>query len=132
MRFTPTSPNYNALINGFCKIYSTKEAVDLLDEMADKGVDPNVITYTTVLNEFADLGDIGLSFAMLSKMFVSGCSPNIPSFTWLIKGISLRGQMVRSSLRAGWYVQRGIFKRIGSDTAFMPAGIDKQFDEPSQ
>nr|XP_009780926.1 PREDICTED: pentatricopeptide repeat-containing protein At3g48810-like isoform X2 [Nicotiana sylvestris] len=125
MRFTPTSPNYNALINGFCKIYSTKEAVDLLDEMADKGVDPNVITYTTVLNEFADLGDIGLSFAMLSKMFVSGCSPNIPSFTWLIKGISLRGQMVRSSLRAGWYVQRGIFKRIGS-------GIDKQFDEPSQ
>ncbi|KAL2316970.1 hypothetical protein Fmac_030846 [Flemingia macrophylla] len=49
-RFPPHVKMYTVLIYGWCKIGRVKTAQDFLDEMIQRGIEPNVVTYNVLLN----------------------------------------------------------------------------------
>ncbi|KAJ6432107.1 hypothetical protein OIU84_019377 [Salix udensis] len=57
MRIKSFVPVYNALINGFCREHKMEEVFELFNEMAVEGIDPNVITYSTVINTLSVMGE---------------------------------------------------------------------------
>ncbi|XLR24117.1 hypothetical protein S83_052017 [Arachis hypogaea] len=87
--FAPIVPIYNALINGFCKEYKIKEAFCLMNEMAFKGIDPNVISYSTIISCLFDMENIDLSLVAFAQVLKRGCNPNIHTYSSLIKGYIL-------------------------------------------
>ncbi|KAG5237135.1 pentatricopeptide repeat-containing protein [Salix suchowensis] len=93
MRIKSFVPVYNALINGFCREHKMEEVFELFNEMAVEGIDPNVITYSTVINTLSVMGNVELALAVLAKMFSRGCSPNVHTFTSLMKGYFLGGRL---------------------------------------
>ncbi|WJX10474.1 hypothetical protein P8452_01192 [Trifolium repens] len=113
-RFEPVVPVYNALIHGVCREYRIKEAFDLMNEMVDKGVDPNVISYSTVISCLSDMGDIDLSLAVFGRMFVRGCSPNVHTFTSLIKGYFVRGRLGDALGLWNLMIQEGVWPNVVS------------------
>lgn len=50
--FPPTVKMYTVLIYGWCKIGRIKTAQSFLNEMIDKGIEPNVVTYNVLLMGF--------------------------------------------------------------------------------
>ena len=42
--------NYNTIINGLCKIGETAAAAGLLKKMEEAGCQPNVVTYSTIID----------------------------------------------------------------------------------
>ncbi|PWA46506.1 pentatricopeptide repeat (PPR) superfamily protein [Artemisia annua] len=84
---------WNALVLGVCKEGEFNEAFRVMEKMVGEGVRLNVITFTTVMNCLADVGEVGIALAVLAKMLLRGCSPNVFTFTSLIKGFCLKGKM---------------------------------------
>ncbi|GFS35192.1 pentatricopeptide repeat (PPR) superfamily protein [Actinidia rufa] len=91
VRFTPILPVYNALVNGLFRESNFEEAFQLLDEMMNKSIDPNVITYTTIINALSDAGNPHLNLAVLAhtsyealdvwdRMISEGIWPNAVSY----------------------------------------------------
>ncbi|KAJ9154635.1 hypothetical protein P3X46_027953 [Hevea brasiliensis] len=94
MKFQPSVPVYNALINGFYRGYKNKGKVfRLLGLMADEGIDANVITYSKVINSLSDMGIVELALAFWAKMLVAGCRPNVHTFTSLMKDYFMGGRV---------------------------------------
>ncbi|RYR08059.1 hypothetical protein Ahy_B05g075607 [Arachis hypogaea] len=80
--FAPVVPVYNALINDFCKEYKINE-----------GIDPNVISYSTIINCLFDMENIELSLVSFAQMLKKECNPNIHTYSSLIKGCLLGGKL---------------------------------------
>ncbi|KAL6312392.1 hypothetical protein AAG906_008076 [Vitis piasezkii] len=108
--YCPDVVAYNTLINGFCKVKRVSEAHDILDEMVAKGLwmvqngdidqafhclsrmvgkerEPNVITYTTLIDGLCNAGRPDDAVHLWNEMRGKGCSPNRISFIALIHGL---------------------------------------------
>uniref|UniRef100_A0A7C9AH15 Uncharacterized protein n=1 Tax=Opuntia streptacantha TaxID=393608 RepID=A0A7C9AH15_OPUST len=79
--FAPIVPIYNALISGYCQDEDFGEVFALLNEMLRRGIDPNVITYTIVINSLCDVGNANLSMAVLGRCLLEDA---IPTFIHLL------------------------------------------------
>ena len=57
--FEPNVVFYNTIIESLCKDRSVTEALNLLFEMRSKGIQPNVVTYTCLIQACAISADGG-------------------------------------------------------------------------
>jgi pentatricopeptide repeat protein len=69
-----------------------KMVKQLLKDMVGEGVTPDVVTYSTLINMFAKLGDLGEAERVLKQMTASGFVPDVVVFDSLMKGYSAEGQ----------------------------------------
>uniref|UniRef100_A0A1J3CAR8 Pentatricopeptide repeat-containing protein n=1 Tax=Noccaea caerulescens TaxID=107243 RepID=A0A1J3CAR8_NOCCA len=95
-RFEPVASVYNALINGLCKDHDYKGAFDLMREMMEKEISPNVISYSTLINALCNCGEVEPSFSLLAQMLKRGCHPNVHTLSSLVKGCFLSGTTVEA------------------------------------
>ncbi|KAJ1685564.1 hypothetical protein LUZ63_016954 [Rhynchospora breviuscula] len=49
-KYEPDEKMYTVLIYGWCRTSQLDRATKLLDEMIDRGIEPNIVTYNTLLN----------------------------------------------------------------------------------
>jgi len=76
----------NALVCGLCKEGRIGEVFGLVNEMVVKGVDPDVVSYSSVISCLSDIGEVELSLAIFGQMVRRGCRPNVHTFSSLMKG----------------------------------------------
>ena len=69
------------------------KAVDILDEMLLAGINPNEHTYTTIMNGYASLGDIGKAFEYFSKLKNEGLELDVYTYEALLKACCKSGRM---------------------------------------
>lgn len=64
-----TVVTWNSMINGYVEDENPKEALEILDQMLDQGIEPSNVTVMGALQACADLGDLegGKSIHVLSK-----------------------------------------------------------------
>ncbi|KAG5053184.1 hypothetical protein GLYMA_02G271600v4 [Glycine max] len=92
--FPPTVKMYTVLIYGWCKIGRIKTAQSFLNEMIDKGIEPNVVTYNVLLNgvcrkvslhpEERFERTIRNAEEVFDQMRESGIEPDVTSFSILL------------------------------------------------
>ncbi|PPD88044.1 hypothetical protein GOBAR_DD15036 [Gossypium barbadense] len=95
--YVPGTVTYNALLQVFGKAGVYSEALSILKEMEDiqlpgrfgaavietmtkKGVRPNAITYTTVINAYGKAGKEDKALRLFHRMKQSGCVPNVCTY----------------------------------------------------
>ncbi|KAL5216165.1 hypothetical protein ABZP36_007566 [Zizania latifolia] len=62
------------------------EAEDLMKQMKEDGVRPNIRIYTSYINAWCKAGDMQRAEKVIEKMVGVGLKPNVKTYTTLIKG----------------------------------------------
>lgn len=83
---------YNALMNGLCRMGKAQEALQSLGKMSDFGGNckPNVITYTTVIDELCRDGLVDR--ALLAEMMKRSIKPDVYIYNLVIHNLSTVGR----------------------------------------
>lgn len=80
---------------------------ELLEDMKREGLEPDAITYNSLVHACVRCGDFSHALLLLSSMRTAGFAPNVVTFTSLIDGLGKAGRVAEAE---------GIFKvrRIGN------------------
>ncbi|KAG5626602.1 hypothetical protein H5410_011820 [Solanum commersonii] len=82
---------WNSLISGYsCKGHFEK-AGDLLDQMKEEGIKPDIVTYNSMVSGYSTSNCIKEALGMIRRIKSSGMSPNVISWTSLVSGCSQQG-----------------------------------------
>ncbi|TXG67901.1 hypothetical protein EZV62_009176 [Acer yangbiense] len=78
--------------NGVMCLYfggKREDAKDLIDEIVDQHVHPNVVTFTVIIDDFCKNGKIDKANELLELMVKRGVNPDIVTYNTLIDGLCL-------------------------------------------
>ncbi|XP_059312495.1 pentatricopeptide repeat-containing protein At4g01030, mitochondrial [Lycium ferocissimum] len=82
---------WNSLIAGYsCKGHFEK-AGDLLNQMKEEGIKPDIVTYNSMVSGYSTSNCIKEALGMIRRIKSSGMSPNVISWTSLVSGCSQQG-----------------------------------------
>ncbi|CAN4111473.1 unnamed protein product [Withania somnifera] len=82
---------WNSLISGYsCKGHFEK-AGDLLNQMKEEGIKPDIVTYNSMVSGHSTSNCIKEALGMIRWIKSSGMSPNVISWTSLVSGCSQQG-----------------------------------------
>lgn len=59
----------------------------LIGEMEEKGISPNLVTYTSLIDGNIKIGRVDHAFDLIGKMMNDGCMPNQQTYCKLIDGL---------------------------------------------
>uniref|UniRef100_A0A199UCK7 Pentacotripeptide-repeat region of PRORP domain-containing protein n=1 Tax=Manihot esculenta TaxID=3983 RepID=A0A199UCK7_MANES len=80
--------SYTILINGYCKYKMIDDAKDIFVEMSHKGLVPDVVTYSTLIE-----GRPQTAQELFKDMCSHGQQPNIVTFSIMINGLCSQGNL---------------------------------------
>lgn len=69
-------------------------AVDLLEDMLNKGFVPDTLTYTVLLNSLCRKKKLREAYKLLCRMKVKGCNPDIVHYNTVVLGFCREGRAV--------------------------------------
>uniref|UniRef100_A0A5B7BSM2 Putative conserved oligomeric Golgi complex subunit 4 n=1 Tax=Davidia involucrata TaxID=16924 RepID=A0A5B7BSM2_DAVIN len=82
----PDVESYRILMQGLCRKSQVNKAVDLLEDMLNKGFVPDSLSYTTLLNSLCRKKKLKEAYKLLCRMTVKGCNPDIVHYNTVILG----------------------------------------------
>ncbi|ERM95884.1 hypothetical protein AMTR_s00060p00141630 [Amborella trichopoda] len=88
----PDVVTYSVLINGLSREQKIKEACDLFDEINDRGLVPNGITITTLIDGYCK-GNIEEALEIYQKMMKEGLKPDLVTYNSVIYGHCKVGEL---------------------------------------
>lgn len=87
---------YTAMISLCIYQQNVDRAMELLDEMRQRGVERNVHTYTALMNVCIKCGKLPASLDIFGAMKAEGCTPNVVTYNTLIDVYGKLGQWDRA------------------------------------
>ena len=95
----PSIDVFNMLLRGYLAIGNVGAAQDVFRElegggtwdMESLGIEPDVVSYTSLLDHWAAVGDAELAEKVLSKMIAKGVTPDLRTFGALVKAHARAG-----------------------------------------
>lgn len=89
---------YTTMFKGFTNTKDTTQVMDLYKEMQANGLQPNAITYNTILNVFAQIGAMDHVPALLEDMKTANppVEPDVVTYSTLVKGFCNTGNLDRA------------------------------------
>lgn len=73
-------------LDGFVREENMDKALDLVNEMVNQGLSPDVISYNTILDGFCKFGRMQEANMLYRKMVERGINPDRSTYTSLING----------------------------------------------
>nr|KJB20076.1 hypothetical protein B456_003G131800 [Gossypium raimondii]KJB20077.1 hypothetical protein B456_003G131800 [Gossypium raimondii] len=83
--------SFGILIKGCCEAGDLGKSFELLDQIEELGLAPNVVIYTTLIDGCCKNGDLEQAKLLFAKMEELGLVPNEYTYTVLINGLFKRG-----------------------------------------
>ncbi|KAL0303554.1 UNVERIFIED_CONTAM: Pentatricopeptide repeat-containing protein [Sesamum radiatum] len=84
---------FSVLIDGLCKSGMTEDALNLFDEMTERGILPSRITYTVIMSGLCKAKRTHDAHRLFNLMKSSGCMPDAATYTALLDGFCKCGQI---------------------------------------
>ncbi|KAF3677453.1 ATPase, F1 complex, gamma subunit protein [Capsicum annuum] len=88
---------YNCLINGYCKLGDVAIGEQFLDEMIERGLEPNVRTYATLVDGYSRNGMLDEAFRICNAMVEKGLMPNSVVYNTIIHRLYVEGDVNEAS-----------------------------------
>ncbi|RAL43234.1 hypothetical protein DM860_015124 [Cuscuta australis] len=70
----------NIIVKAFCEMGIPDKAYLLMVQMEMKGINPDVVTYTTLISFFYKINRVEISNGLWNLMVLKGCTPNIATY----------------------------------------------------
>merc|ERR1719333_468731 len=89
---------YSSILKGFANAKETDKVMGVYEEMREQEIQPNMITYNTILNAFAKGGAMQRVPALLEDMkaIVPPIEPDIVTYSTIVKGFCNCGSLDRA------------------------------------
>ncbi|KAL0383534.1 UNVERIFIED_CONTAM: hypothetical protein Scaly_0640700 [Sesamum calycinum] len=84
---------FSVLIDGLCKSGMTQDALNLFDEMTERGILPSRITYTVIMSGLCKAKRTHDAHRLFNLMKSSGCRPDAATYNALLDGFCKCGQI---------------------------------------
>ncbi|KAI3768476.1 hypothetical protein L2E82_19188 [Cichorium intybus] len=84
--FVPSLTYFNRLIDQLCSCSCVHSAHILFFHMKSLGYHPNEVSYTTLINGYSRIGELGFAQKLLDEMSECGVRPNLLTYSVLISG----------------------------------------------
>ncbi|KAL4316620.1 hypothetical protein AHAS_Ahas15G0303300 [Arachis hypogaea] len=118
--------SYTTVVSSVCKLGQVEKAKEQANGFAP-GIDPNVISYSTIINCLFDMENIELSLVSFAQMLKKECNPNIHTYSSLIKGCLLGGKLGEALELWNLMIMEGVKSNVvlykPSYKVFAPLGI---------
>ncbi|KAJ8529273.1 hypothetical protein K7X08_036108 [Anisodus acutangulus] len=82
---------WNSLISGYSCKGRFEKAGDLLNQMKEEGIKPDIVTYNSMVSGYSSSNCIKEALGMIRRIKSSSMSPNVISWTSLVSGCSQQG-----------------------------------------
>lgn len=89
----PDLVTYTILIDNVCNKKNLREAMRLLDVLAEEGFKPDCYVYNTIMKGHCMLSQSSEVLAVYNKMLEEGVQPDLVTFNTLIYGLSKSGRV---------------------------------------
>nr|CAD1823812.1 unnamed protein product [Ananas comosus var. bracteatus] len=97
-RRRPTVVTYTTLLHWLGRSGSLDDALDLFDEMRQRGVAPNVITYSSLIDALCKGGRSAKVMELLDQMVKERCLPNAITYSSVVDGFARKGGWERPQM----------------------------------
>ncbi|GAB2298510.1 hypothetical protein Dimus_032573 [Dionaea muscipula] len=136
--FKPNLQTFNILLSGW---KSAEEAEEFLEEMKEMGVEPDIVTYNSLIDVYCKNMELEKAYRVFDSIHDQGMSPDVITYTTLIGGLGLAGQpdkardLLREMKEAGCYPDVAAYnaairnfciaKRLGDGYQLMDEMVEK-------
>ncbi|KAK8956077.1 Pentatricopeptide repeat-containing protein [Platanthera guangdongensis] len=124
-RFGADAITFNILADGWCRLKHTGNALDLLKEMVESGVNPTLATYNILLKGFFRSGQVNEAWQFFLQMKKRGrkmgsdCLPDVVSYTTVVHGLGLAGQIENARKVFDEMISQGCLPSVATYNAFI-------------
>uniref|UniRef100_A0A7N0VIH7 Pentatricopeptide repeat-containing protein n=1 Tax=Kalanchoe fedtschenkoi TaxID=63787 RepID=A0A7N0VIH7_KALFE len=88
-KFKPDLQTFNVLLSGW---KSSEEAEEFFEEMRNMGVQPDIVSYNSLIDVYCKDKRLDKAYSVYSKMLEEDVSPDVITYTSIIGGLGLVGQ----------------------------------------
>ncbi|CAN0866512.1 Pentatricopeptide repeat-containing protein At1g74900, mitochondrial [Linum grandiflorum] len=118
-KFKADCVSYNIIVNGWCLIKRTGKAVEVMKEMVDRGVSPNLTTYNTLVRGYFRAAQIEEGCKFFSEMKKRNWEVDVVTYTTVIHGLGVAGEINRSRNVFNRMVKEGVLPSVETYNAFI-------------
>nr|XP_027189849.1 pentatricopeptide repeat-containing protein At1g12300, mitochondrial-like [Cicer arietinum] len=90
---TPPPIEFGKILGSIVKAKHYSIAISLSQQMEIRGIHPDFVTCSLLMNCFCQLGHITFAFSVFSKILKRGYRPNTITLNTLVKGFCLKGEV---------------------------------------
>ncbi|KAJ4850053.1 Pentatricopeptide repeat-containing protein, mitochondrial [Turnera subulata] len=105
-RFKADCVTYNVMVNGWCLIKRTPKALEMMKEMVERGLSPNLTTFNIMLKGYFRAGQLNEAWDFFLQMKKRDFEVDVVTYTTIIHGFGVAGEINRA---------RNVFDRMIND-----------------
>ncbi|KAL9434290.1 hypothetical protein AB3S75_029008 [Citrus x aurantiifolia] len=111
--------SYNVIANGWCLVKRTNKALEVLKEMVDRGLNPNLTTYNIVLKGYFRAGQIEEAWRFFLEMKKRKCEIDVVTYTTIVHGFGVVGEIKRARNVFDGMVNGGVLPSVATYNAMI-------------
>ncbi|KAI9174681.1 hypothetical protein LWI28_021162 [Acer negundo] len=111
-KFKADVVTYNVIANGWCLIKRTNKALEILKEMVERGIDPNLTTYNIILKGYFRAGQIEEAWRFFLEMKKRKCEIDVVTYTTVVHGFGVVGEINRARNVFDEMVKEGVLPSV--------------------
>ncbi|KAF6143257.1 hypothetical protein GIB67_039040 [Kingdonia uniflora] len=118
-RFRADTVSYNVIANGWCLIKKTSKALEVLEEMVERGLEPTVSTYNILLKGFFQASQIKQAWDFFLQMKKRGCEIDVVTYTTVIHGFGVAGEIDKAKKIFNEMIKQGCLPTVPTYNALI-------------
>ncbi|KAG6686683.1 hypothetical protein I3842_11G032600 [Carya illinoinensis] len=118
-RFKVDCVSYNIISNGWCLIKRTPKALEVLKEMVERGLEPCLTTFNTMLKGYVRAGQINEAWEFFLQMKRRKCGVDVVSYTTMVHGFGCAGEIKRARRVFDDMIGEGVLPSVATYNALI-------------
>ncbi|KAJ4712253.1 putative Pentatricopeptide repeat-containing protein [Melia azedarach] len=118
-KFKADVVSYNVIANGWCLMKRTNKALEVLKEMVDRGLDPNLTTYNLILKGYFRAGQTEEAWRFFLEMKKRKCEIDVVTYTTVVHGFGVVGEIKRARNVFDGMVKDGVLPSVATYNALI-------------
>ena len=92
----PPIMEFGKILGSLVKMKHSPTAISLSKQLERRGIAPNIVTSSILVNCYCHLGQMAVAFFVLAKILKMGYQPNAITLTTLMKGLCFNGEIEKA------------------------------------
>lgn len=118
-RFKADSVSYNIIANGWCLVKRTPKALEVLEEMVKKGLNPSLTTYNIMLKGYFRAVQIKEAWEFFLQMKKRKCEIDVVTYTTLVHGFGVVGEIEKARKVFDEMIGMGVLPSVATYNALI-------------
>ncbi|KAJ8449142.1 hypothetical protein Cgig2_004197 [Carnegiea gigantea] len=118
-KFRADVVSYSIIANGWCLIKRTDKALEVLEEMVERGLSPTLSSYNAMLKGYFRAGQTREAWRFFLEMKRRKCDIDVVTYTTVIHGFGVAGEVDKARRLFDEMVREGVLPNVATYNALI-------------